>query len=734
MNQCPSYDQLRQLLTDELNLVDQKKVEVHIEECETCQDVLPTLVADPEIEQWRALLESGSAEDEQCTALLQRLAVLTRLPGSAGEKVLETAPIRWPGPPTERGPLGRLDSFQILKELGSGGMGFVFQAFDERLARIVAIKIMKPELAAIETHRKRFAREARAVAGIKHDHVVAIYDFGDRSDFPPYFVMEFVEGESLSDRLKVKGRFAPAEAAQISRAVALGLAAAHAQGVLHRDIKPSNILFDQANGRIKIADFGLAQLLEVFGDAISHSGQIIGTPAYMSPEQLASPNKVDARTDVYSLGVVLYELLTGQRPHRSEGQALLMQVVHETLHPPHQINSEVPTNLETICLKAMAKRPDDRYQTATELADDLQRYLNGQPVTARPSSKPTRFSVIQKLAVVTLGLLLVAGALATYSIATDFGQLIVQADKDVEIRILRGGEEVEIIDTKTKKMIRLKSGKYELEMVGGKEGLKLSTDTFVLTRGKEEIVKVTRTVPPVIPRGADQEISSAWEILPPIGFPRSHAMNVAVGDCFFILGGLDGNDAALSHVHEYGSRQGSWMARAPLPEPRHRAAVGLFEKQILVAGGWIKTIPGTDPVTTNTLFIYDIERDKWSQGPPMPIKSGSSVGGVIERNFYVVTGNDGSNAVNRLHVFDMDKRTWTELRPPPRPHELGAGAVIGGKFYVVGGNIFPQGVTDALDVYDPEKGWENKAPMPAARWNLGAVVVQGKLYAVGGGD
>lgn len=654
MDLCPSRNQLRQLLAEELNPAELKIIEAHIEACETCQDVLPTLVADPEMDRWRALLNADAKEEnEQRRNLLQRLDLLTRLPckqGTDGESVSDAEPIRFPGQSTERGPLGRLEPFEIQKELGRGAMGSVFQAYDERLNRIVAIKVLKPELAVLDSYRKRFDREARAIAGIKHEHVVAIHELGDRPDFLPYLVMEYVEGESLSDLLKREKSLPPREAASLTREAALGLAAAHTQGVLHRDIKPSNLLLERTSGRVKIADFGLARILQSFGDAASQPGHLLGTPAYMSPEQLASPDNVDARTDVYSLGVVLYELLTGQRLHCSDGHALLMEVVHAAPQPPRQVNPDVPANLETICLKAMAKRPDDRYQSATELANDLQRYLDGQPVAARPVTQHHLIRNRRKFIATALGLLLISGVFVAYSIVT----------------------------------------------------------------------------------------SSSWELLPPLGIPLDHAMTVAADDRFFILGGLDGNDAPIAQVREYGLLQGSWWARAAFPKPRHSAAVGLFEKQILVAGGWVKTVPATDPGTTDTLLIYDLERDQWSNGPNMPIKSGSSIGGVIGKKFYVVTGNNGDNAVNEFHAFDIDKRTWIKLSPPPHPHELGAGVVLAGKLYVVGGNdsLGGKGNTRDLDMYDPEnepgKAWTTMAPMPTARWSLGAAVSQGKIYAVGG--
>src|SRR5262249_4634067 len=174
------------------------------------------------------------------------------------------------------------------------------------------------------------------------------------------------------------------------RQVALALTAAHARGLVHRDIKPSNILLEAGSERAKLTDFGLARVTEAVGVSTSQSGRIVGTPGYMSPEQIVSPGEVDGRSDVYSLGVVLYELLTGERPFRGVPHLLLQQVVHDEPRPPRKLSDNIPRDLETVCLKAMAKAPARRYLTVRELAEDLGRFLAGEPIKARPVGSAER--------------------------------------------------------------------------------------------------------------------------------------------------------------------------------------------------------------------------------------------------------------------------------------------------------------------------------------------------------
>jgi WD40 repeat protein len=385
MHPCPSHEELQQLLAEQLRPPAREAIEEHVEACASCQEVLVRLTEQVGTNDWRQLLRCPSPSASESDADIARY-LKENPPGDTEMGPEEgTGPeaIAFPGAPSTKGPLGQLDSFAIRKELGRGRFGIVYQAVDE-LDRLVAVKVLKPELAADAKERSRFEQEARKAAAVRHDHVITVYQVGHARDFPlPYLVMEYLEGETLSDRLRRQGVLEPRAAAQTVQQVALGLAVAHARGLVHRDVKPSNILLEASSGRAKVADFGLARATEV-GAATSQSGAVVGTPVYMSPEQVTAPAKVDGRSDVYGLGVVLYEALTGERPFRGLPHLVLHQVVHDEPRPPRQLHDAVPRDLETITLKCLAKEPARRYQSAGELAEDLQRWLEGRPIQARP--------------------------------------------------------------------------------------------------------------------------------------------------------------------------------------------------------------------------------------------------------------------------------------------------------------------------------------------------------------
>ena len=240
------------------------------------------------------------------------------------------------------------------------------------------------------TTRRAWA-EARASAAVRHENVVTTYHVADAPDFPwPYLVMEYIQGEPLSALLQERKTLPAREAATIVRQAALGLAAAHAVGLVHRDVKPSNLIVEPDSDRVRVTDFGLARALDGCADRLTHAGGVIGTPAYMSPEQVAAPSRVDPRSDVYSLGAVLYELLTGEPPFRGLPHVVLQRAAHEAPQPVRQLNDEAPRDLETICLKCLEKPPVRRYLTGQALADDLRRWLKGEPIQARPVGRLER--------------------------------------------------------------------------------------------------------------------------------------------------------------------------------------------------------------------------------------------------------------------------------------------------------------------------------------------------------
>jgi serine/threonine protein kinase/formylglycine-generating enzyme required for sulfatase activity len=287
------------------------------------------------------------------------------------------------GPPAAPGEVGELGPYRVLKELGKGGMGAVYLARDTRLDRPLALKVMLPAFAADRDAKERFLREARAAAKVNHDNVVTVYEADERNGVP-YIAMQFLQGMPLDDYLKHKGVPPLAHVIRIGREAALGLSAAHALGLVHRDIKPANLWLEAPNGRVKVLDFGLAK--PIGGDTeVTKSGAVVGTPAYMSPEQ-ARGAKVDSRTDVFSLGAVLYRLCTGKTPFAGPNvMAVMMALGTEDPTPVRELNPSVPEPLAELIHQLLAKKPEQRPQTAAEVAKRLQGILSGLFAPPGPS-------------------------------------------------------------------------------------------------------------------------------------------------------------------------------------------------------------------------------------------------------------------------------------------------------------------------------------------------------------
>jgi serine/threonine-protein kinase len=328
------------------------------------------------------LPEIGRRSLQMC-AVNAQLHALSSMPGHAPGA--ETSPYQ---PPRASAELPQIPGYEVVALLGRGGMGVVYKARHLRLNRFVALKMLLTGAYAEPNQRARFQREAQAVASLRHTNIVQVHDVGDHEGWP-YFTMELLDGGSLAHALC--GTPQPAhDAAKLVATVAEAMQAAHQGGIVHRDLKPANILLDR-HGIPKVADFGLARHFDG-GPALTQSGAPIGTPSYMAPEQvIGKAELIGPPADIYALGAVLYETLTGRPPFRGETQSeTLRQVIDDEPVSPSRLNPKVPRDLETICLKCLSKEPERRYSSARALADDLLRFEEGRLIQARPVGLSTR--------------------------------------------------------------------------------------------------------------------------------------------------------------------------------------------------------------------------------------------------------------------------------------------------------------------------------------------------------
>jgi beta-lactam-binding protein with PASTA domain/tRNA A-37 threonylcarbamoyl transferase component Bud32 len=280
--------------------------------------------------------------------------------------------------------------YRLGEQIGSGGMAKVYRAEDSRLDRPVAVKILSAQFSSDPSFVDRFRREAQTAAKLSHPNIVGVYDNGSEDD-THYIVMEFVEGRTLDEFLAGGGRLSPTKAVEVVEAICDALQYAHERGVVHRDVKPGNVMVTR-EGQVKVMDFGIARVTTTV-ETIAQTAAVLGTAAYLSPEQ-AKGERVDRRSDLYSLGCVLYELLTGAPPFAGDSaMAVAMKHVQQSPRVPSEKNRDITPQMDAVVMKALAKNPDNRYQTAGELREDLERLRRGEAVSATPilaASNPTQ--------------------------------------------------------------------------------------------------------------------------------------------------------------------------------------------------------------------------------------------------------------------------------------------------------------------------------------------------------
>jgi formylglycine-generating enzyme required for sulfatase activity/serine/threonine protein kinase len=560
---CPSREDLELLFAGQRPLPQVEQLAGHLESCQACAravETLPALVAPAGDTLADALLRqsanaSGPLEPD-LVRIMERLRQLRTPAGGAdssgtAETIAPETGVSTPtggvaaaaqdvsydflAPPQSPDEIGRLGPYRILQVLGQGGMGMVFKAEDPRLDRLCALKTMLPEIARKPEMKERFLREAKAAAKIEHDNIIPIFQV-DEAGGVPYIAMPFLKGASLEDYLKQKekGRAGAAltvpQIIKIGREIARGLAAAHERGMIHRDIKPANVWLDgSANGRVKILDFGLARLSQGTGEQnLTQSGAIMGTPSYMAPEQ-AQAQKLDGRADLFSLGVILYRMCTGELPFKGNDPiSTLMSLAMHNPPPPSQLNPAVPFALSDLVMRLLAKDATERTASADALLKELQDVAAGlsAPASAStttasasmasdspalvtgpaadpqmrtssfaPASVAAQFKRARPLlrrpagvAAVAAGLLAAIAVATVYWIQTPAGIIRVEiTDPQVEVAIK--GTEMKFTGADPQP-VSVKPGEGEKVLVVTRGDFTFETDKLVLKKGDDTTVKV----------------------------------------------------------------------------------------------------------------------------------------------------------------------------------------------------------------------------------------------------
>ncbi len=502
---CPDKSRLGKHLEGLLSVSEEATLISHLDECEPCRKSLEMLAAGDE--PWLAVAREIGVEPP-VPATTWRDSAFELDPAREGFGSLEVGSIlSLLGLTGPAGSLGWLDHYALRELVGHGSMGVVFQAFDEKLRRIVAVKVLSPAWAWRTVARQRFLREARAAATIRDQHVVTVHSVEECRGLP-YLVMEYIAGGSLEDWLDGGSTISVEEAVRIGREVALGLAAAHNLGLVHRDIKPANILLDGPGRRVKITDFGLARTID--DASLTQDGIVVGTPQFMAPEQ-ARGEPIDHRADLFSLGGVLYRLCTNRLPFDGDGtRAVLIRLADHVPGSMREFNPEVPEWLDQLVARMLAKGSEQRVQAASQVAELLSQRSAGPmpglaPAVADIPAQPKAFQARNRhrgralagaaalLAAASLGLAESSGvthlSATLIHVFTPQGMLSIAVD-DPDVKVSIEGEEGIVITGAGPQEVRLRPGSYRLSAT--RDGKMLRSELVTITRGGKQLVTINR--------------------------------------------------------------------------------------------------------------------------------------------------------------------------------------------------------------------------------------------------
>lgn len=475
---CPQSDMLREQWQRPATAEGQAQLIAHLDTCEVCQETLVRLAAGGEdlvATARQAGMESPPLDEpppQLVAEILGKMADSTPFLTASSLSTLDFLE-----PPCDPAHVGRMAHYEVTDIVARGGMGVVLKAIDEKLGRVVCLKVLAPHIAASETARQRFSGEARAAAAIRSERVVTIHAVEEYRD-RPYLVMEYIPGVSLQERLDRGGPLPFDEIVRIGIEMAEGLAAAHAQGLIHRDIKPGNVLLEEGSGHVKITDFGLARAVD---DAkITREDVVAGTPEYMAPEQ-ARGETVDHRADLFSLGSVLYTMCTGSSPFVAEGSLATLKCICEHTPPAiRTINPTIPRWFVELNARLLEKNSDKRLGSAAELVELMRRRKSGGPHW----SKAARRLVLVAISAILLVLVgYLSGPWAGLWLANQGRLEITTDDPHLQVLVSQAGREVRTVNPQAEQRITLAPGNYDIQLAGSRGDLRATPDKLRLRRG-----------------------------------------------------------------------------------------------------------------------------------------------------------------------------------------------------------------------------------------------------------
>lgn len=688
---CPGPNLLQDFVHGLLADAEMESVADHIHLCESCLNALSNLKAQGPLSHTLRTCKGMPIEEREhpeVEALIEQVCIrVLRVDGTPwlpdGTQHSDPSASRdsngsAPACPT-------LSGYEIISPLGRGGMGAVYKARHLHLGKIMAVKFLPPRDQASPHALARFRKEMKAIGLLNQAHIVQAHDAGE-SEGVPYLAMEYLDGRDVGKLIPPHG-LPVVDACEIGRQTALGLEHAHAKGLVHRDLKPSNLMLTTA-GLVKILDLGLARLRE--GPSIQETagtvgrnseqftfaGSTMGTPDYQAPEQWLHAHDVDIRADLYSLGCTLYHLLAGQPPFADYGIDGKKKA-HLAAMPPliRERRPDVPPALARLLERLLAKAPAARPTCPKDVVDALVPYTSGASLARLLQPENSAISKNSPTAA--------AAVCARPPVRRPLPRFAVQ-------------------------LLAL--------------GIVVAAVLYVGARWDTHDVT------------SDLKPSSMmrWTSKAPMLAAASSFMIAESEGLIYAVGGHS-NPRALDQVQVYEPATDTWRLLAPLPKPedegdagRSSGAIGVIDGKLYLAGGW----RADTRLPTSTLLVFDPAKNAWCARSPMPIRSGSSVAGVIAGKLYVGTYSVGSDGYqNHFHVYDPHSDEWKELAAAPNLHAGGAASVLQGKLYVVGGEYS----NGALDVYDPAAGgWKTHAPIPKGRRGLSAAVWGGRLYVAGG--